>query len=168
MRLALSPIARWRGFWGELAARERVLIGVGLLVLLPVGFYLYVWQPVTAERARLAIRVDQLRGELAQLRADSEEVKRLRMQPPIPAGDTLENTARQAAARFGLSMAPNALTAQGGDRLLVNLDGVAFDAWVRWLGDLGAQGVSLAACKVEALAEPGQVRVKATLARSAS
>jgi type II secretory pathway component PulM len=168
MRLAMSPIARWRGFWGELAARERVLIGVGLLVLLPVGFYLYVWQPVTAERARLAVRVDQLRGELARLRADSEAVKRMRGQPPISTGDTLENAARQAAARFGLAIAPEALTAQGGDRLLVNLNGVAFDAWVRWLGELGAQGVSLLSCKVEALPEPGQVRVKATLARAAS
>lgn len=164
----MSPISRWRGFWDELAARERVLIGVGLLVLLPVGFYLYVWQPVTTERARLAIRVDQLRGELVQLRADSEEVKRLRGQPPISVGDTLENAARQAAARFGLVIAPDALTAQGGGRVLVNLDGVAFDAWVRWLGELGVQGVSLAACKVEALPEPGQVRIKATLARNAS
>jgi type II secretory pathway component PulM len=91
-----------------------------------------------------------------------------RGQAPIAGGDTLENAARQAAARFGLALAPAALTAQSGDRLLVSLDSVAFDAWVRWLGELGAQGVSLAACKVEALPEPGQVRIKATLARNAT
>ncbi len=168
----MNPSARLHAFWDGLATRERMLIAIGLVVLLPVGFYLYIWQPVNAERARLTSRVEQLRSELAQLRADAAEIKRLRAQMPISAqlrnGDTLLAAARQAAARFGLPDLQVALTAQGDDRLLLNLDSVAFDAWMRWLGELGVQGVSLTACKVEALPTPGLVRVKATLARKAS
>lgn len=168
----MTTSARLHAFWDGLAMRERMLIAIGLVVLLPVGFYLYVWQPVNAERARLTTRVEQLRSELAQLRADAAEVKRLRAQTPLSvqlrSGATLEAAARQSAARFGLSDLQGALTAQGQDRLLLDLDSVAFDAWMRWLGDLGVQGVSLTACKVEALPTPGLVRVKATLARKAS
>ncbi len=164
----MSPTLRLREYWSGLAARERMLIGIGLLVLLPVGFYLYVWQPVKVEQARLTGRVEQLRGELAQLRADSDEVKRLRAQAPLRRGDSMEVTARLAAARFGLPEAQGALTTQGGDRLAVNLDSVAFDAWLRWLGELGLQGINLSTCKVEALPTPGLVRVKATLVRKAS
>ena len=165
MTLALP--SRLRDFWGEIAPRERSLIAIGLFVLLPIGFYLYVWQPMHSERARLALRVEQLRGELAQLRADSEEVKRLRGQQPIRGGQTLDASVREAAARFGLSDSIGTLTPQGSDRLAVEMDAAAFDAWLRWVGELGVQGISLTACKVEALPTPGLVRVKATLTRAA-
>lgn len=151
-------------FWAELAPRERYLIGIGLTILLPLALYLYVWQPVQADRERLAIRGAQLRGELEQLRADSAEIKRLRAQAPIDPAVSLERAARQAAARFGLPE-QSGVSSEHGKRLQVDLDNVAFDAWLRWLGELGAQGIGLAACEVEALPASGQVRVKATLIR---
>lgn len=166
MTLALPT--RLRDFWDEIAPRERNLIAIGLLVLLPVGLYLYVWQPMQTERTRLALRVEQLRGEIAQLRADSEEIKRLRGQAPIRSAQTLEASARLAAARFGLADKIGALTPISGDRLSIEMDAAAFDAWLRWIGELGVQGISLAACKVEALPTPGLVRVKATLTRTTS
>jgi general secretion pathway protein M len=164
----MSLSMRFQLFWDGLAARERGLIVFGLAVLLPVGLYLYVWQPVTEERARLATRVQQLRIELTQLRADAEEIKRLQSQMPVRGGNSLEVAARQSAALFGLPDLERGLSARGNDRLEVTLENVAFDAWLRWLGELGVQGVSLAACKVEALPESGRVRIKATLARETS
>jgi general secretion pathway protein M len=164
----MSMPMRFQLFWDGLAARERGLIVFGLAVLLPVGLYLYVWQPVTEERTRLATRVQQLSVELTQLRADAEEIKRLQSQMPVRGGNSLEVVARQSAALFGLPDLEQGLSARGNDRLEVNLENVAFDAWLRWLGELGVQGVSLAACKVEALPESGRVRIKATLARATS
>jgi len=159
-------------YWDGLAARERNLIAAGLLVLLPLTLYFYLWQPLDSERTRLAGRVEQLRGQLTQLRADSEEIKRLRAQAPIRSAQTLEATARLAAVRFQLADKPNdkqiAMTPQGSDRLVVNMESVAFDTWLRWLGELNVQGVSLTACKVEALPTPGLVRAKVTLSRSAT
>ena len=164
----MSLSLRFQLFWDGLAARERGLIVFGLAVLLPIGLYLYIWQPVTEERARLTTRVQQLRVELTQLRADAEEIKRLQSQIPVRGGNSLEVVARQSAALFGLPDMERSLSARGNDRLEVNLESVAFDAWLRWLGELGLQGVSLATCKVEALPEPGMVRIKATLARATS
>lgn len=166
--MTLRLPARLDEAWANLAPRERNLVGIGLLVLLPVALYFYLWQPLAAERARLDTRVAQLRGELAQLRADSEEVKRLRGQVPIRGASTLEATARLAASRFQLEDKLAEVSAQGGDRLVVNMQGVAFDAWLRWVGELGVQGVGLDACKVEALPEAGQVNARATLTRGAS
>jgi len=159
---------RFQDFWDGLAARERNLVAAGLLVLVPLALYLYLWQPLTAERTRLAGRAAQLRGELAQLRGDSEEVKALRAQTPIRSAETLAATVRLAASRFGLAEKLGAMTPQGGDRLEVSMEGVSFDAWLRWVGELGVQGVSLNACKVEALPTAGLVRAKATLSRNAS
>jgi general secretion pathway protein M len=164
----MSLSMRFQLFWDGLAARERGLIVFGLTVLLPVGLYLYVWQPVTEERTRLATRVQQLRIELTQLRTDAEEIKRLQSQMPVRGGNSLEVVARQSAALFGLPDLERGLSARGNDRLEVTLDNVAFDAWLRWLGELGLQGVSLATCKVQSLPTPGQVSVKATLTRTGS
>jgi general secretion pathway protein M len=164
----MSLSMRFQLFWDGLAARERGLIVFGLAVLLPIGLYLYVWQPVTEERARLTTRVQQLRVDLTQLRADAEEIKRLQSQMPVRGSSSLEVVARQSAALFGLPDLERGLSARGNDRLEVTLDSVAFDAWLRWLGELGVQGVTLAGCKVEALPESGMVRIKATLARETS
>jgi type II secretory pathway component PulM len=160
--------AWFQDFLEGLAPRERALLGIGLLVLLPVGLYLYLWQPITAERDRLAVRVGQLRGELVQLRSDGDEVQRLRSQTPIRAAGTLDAIVRLVASRYQLVDKLGTMTPQGNDRLVVNMEGVEFDAWLRWVGELGLQGVSLADCKVEGLPAAGQVRVKATLARSGS
>lgn len=164
----ISLPARFDEAWSNLAPRERNLIAIGLFVLLPVGLYLYLWQPLAVERVRLDARVTQLRGQLAQLRTDSEEVLRLRGQAPIRSASTLEATARLAASRFQLDDKLAEVTPQGGDRLIINMEDVDFDAWLRWIGELGVQGVVVSACEVEAL--PGQERVhaKATLMRGAS
>jgi type II secretory pathway component PulM len=164
----LSVPARLRDTLDGLAPRERNLIMLGLLLLLPVGFYLYVWQPINAERARLTQRVGQLQGELNRLRADSEEIKQLRARMPHRSGDSLETSARAAAARFGLTPQQTVMTAQGSDRLQVNMDNVAFDTWLRWVAELGLQGISLDACKVERLPAAGLVRVRATLKRASA
>jgi len=166
--MTLTLPTRVRDFWDEIAPRERAMISIGLLILLPLGLYLYLWQPMYSERTRLAQRVEQQREQLVQLRADSEEIKRLRSQAPIRSGQTLEASARLAAARFGLADSISNLTAQGGDRISIEMEAAGFDAWLRWVGELGIQGVSLATCKVEALPTPGLVRVKATLTRTSS
>lgn len=154
--------------WANLAPRERNLILIGLLVLMPIGLYFYFWQPLSGERERLRDRVAHLRVELAQLRADGEDVKRLRGLAPIRGAQTLEATARLAASRFQLGDKLGEVSARGSDRLVVTMDGVAFEAWLRWVGELGVQGVALSECKVEALPEAGLVRARATLLRSAS
>ena len=157
--------ARIHDFLDGLAPRERNLLTAGVMILLPLGLYLYLWQPINSERTRLASRVTHLRGELVQLRADSQEVERLRAQHPIQNSQTLEASIRLAATRFGMDDKSATLMPQGKDRLQVNLSSVAFDTWLRWVGELSLQGVSLVACKVEALPASGQVRIQATLTR---
>ncbi|MFZ1909833.1 MAG: type II secretion system protein GspM, partial [Burkholderiales bacterium] len=48
----------------------------------------------------------------------------------------------------------------------VTLGAVRFDSWLRWVADLQAQNVRLAACRIEAMSAPGMVSVHATLRRA--
>ena len=163
----MNPLQRIRLSWDDLAGRERGLIVLGLAVLLPIGFYLYLWQPAQDERERLAVRVQQLRGDLAELRANADEVRRLQAQAPANPELGLEALARQSASRIGLPDAAGTVSAQGNELLRVDLASVEFAVWVRWLGELGSHGVSLSSAEVVALPTPGLVRVKATLRRTA-
>jgi type II secretory pathway component PulM len=159
MTLSRQAMQRWR----DLGGRERRLIVAGLAVLLPVALYLYLWQPMTAQRERLHGQVERLRGEVASLRADAEEIARLRQQPHGGAG--AETQARAAAARQGIADRLASVTAQGGDRLVVEFAAVPFASWLAWLGELGGAGLGVVACVIEPAAQAGEVRVQVTLAR---
>lgn len=159
MTLTQQAVQRWR----DLGGRERRLIVAGLAVLLPVALYLYVWQPMSAQRERLHGQVERLRGEIASLRADAEEIARLRQQPQGSAN--AEAQARAAASRLGIADRLASVTAQGSDRLVVEFAAVPVTPWLAWLGELGAAGLGVAACTIEPAAQPGEVRAQVTLAR---
>ncbi len=161
MTLARHAMQRWR----DLGERERRLIVAGLAVLLPVALYLYLWQPMTAQRERLHGEVERLRGEVASLRADAEEVDRLRRQPHGGTGAGAETQARAAAARQGIADRLASVTAQGSDRLSVEFAAVPFTPWLAWLGELGSTGLGVVTCAIEPAAQAGEVRVQVTLAR---
>lgn len=152
--------------WRRIGARERRLIGIGLAVLLPATLYLYVWQPLTAERAALTRTNERLRVELAGLRADAAEAERLRSLGAIGAGGSPRAAAESAASRFRLDGRMRVEAAPGSAGITVNFENVPFDAWLRWVGELAAQGVNVAASRVEALPVAGQVRASATLTQA--
>lgn len=161
MTVSQQLLQRWR----DLGRRERGLILAGLGVLLPVALYLYLWQPLTTQRERLHDEVQRLRGDLASLRADAEEIARLRQQPQGSPGASAEALARAAAARQGIDDRLGAVTASGNDRLMVEFAAVPFTPWLAWLGELGATGHGVVACDIELAAQPGELRVQVTLAR---
>lgn len=161
MTLSHQAMQRWR----DLGGRERRLMVAGLALLLPVTMYLYLWQPMTAQRERLHGEVERLRGEVASLRADAAEIVRLRQQPPGGSGTDPHAQVRAVAARLGLADRLASVTAQGGDRLAVEFAAVPFTPWLAWLGELGAAGLEVVTCTIEPTAQAGEVRVQVTLAR---
>lgn len=152
-------------FWRRLSAREQVIVGggVGLLVMVALAFY--VWLPLEKERVRLRASLPGLRDEAQQMRANMTEVPKLKsaVKPVLP-GDGLRGMVEQAASSHGLQVTQ--ANPEGNNKLSVTLTAVVFDGWVKWLAALQAQhGVRLESCRVDVLPQPGMVKVQAVLAR---
>ena len=136
-------------------ARIGAIAGLAVLVAL--------WLQADRTRERLALELPRLRGSIAALERDAEEVRRLRAAPaPAPAATTpLASLATNAGGVPGAQIVVL-------DERRVRLTGadVGFAALLEWLGNARAtHGMRVEAARLESLA-PGRVRADLTLARS--
>lgn len=157
---------RFQQFWMQASPRERWLITGGLGLLLVVVLFFYVWQPVVRDRQKLRASLPQLRTNAEQMRLYAAEVARLKK---LPASDALPNggirgVVEKSAVSFKLRDSMSQVSVEGDGRISITMDTVAFDNWVGWLGHLQEQyRIRLESCRVEALPQPGMVRIKAVL-----
>lgn len=156
----------WQARWQKLAPRERQVISWGGAVLLAGVMYAYLWQPLSADRAKLRATLPQLRSNAAAIAAQSEEVRQLRNNPRV----SLSGPALLAAiqrdideARVGGNSAQISLLDES--RSSITFQKVSFESWTELTSHLqNNQYIRLESCTVAALAEPGVVRVQAIMA----
>lgn len=153
-------------FWIQGSPRERWLISGGLGFLLIALLFLYVWQPVVRDRQKLRANLPQLRMSAEQMRLSSAEVARLKTLPPsvaLPNGG-VRGAIEESAVAFSLRDSISQVGVEGEGRISISMASAPFDNWVRWIGHLQEQyRIRLESCKVEALPQPGMVRIKAVL-----
>lgn len=158
---------RFQQFWMQASPRERWLIGGGFCLLLIAVLFFYVWQPVVRDRQKLRANLPQLRTHAEQMRLNEAEVGRLKTLPAsaaLPKGG-IRGAVENSAAAFKLRDSMSQVSVEGDGRISFSMAPVSFDNWVRWLGHLQEQyRIRLESCRVEALPQPGMVRVKAVLA----
>lgn len=161
---------RFRHFWKQASPRERWLIGGGFGLLLLVVLIFYVWQPVDRDRQKLRANLPQLRANAEQMRLNAAEVVRLKTlssSASLPNGG-IRSAVEKSAETFKLRDSMSQVSMEGDGRISILMATVSFDAWVRWLGHLQEQyRIRLESCRVEALPQPGMVRIKAVLAGKA-
>jgi len=76
----------------------------------------------------------------------------------------LRDAAEQTASAHGLQLSQ--ANPEGNGKLNVTLAAVPFDGWVKWLATLQVQqAIRLDTCRVEALPQPGMVKVRVVLSR---
>lgn len=154
----------WLAFWKERSSRERRAIGGGLTVLLLAALYAYLWQPMNDQRQRMRARLPELRAQAATMRSLAPEVPRLkamRMVAAIPAGG-LQGALETAARAEGMHDAISQISPQPGNRARVVLAAVNFDQLLKWVAHLQTQSrVHLESCHIEALEQPGMVKIEA-------
>lgn len=152
--------------WQSRTPRERIVVTI-LAVILGIALYVWLLQSGGRARARLQANVVTLRAEAAGLEQQALELERLRATPVTPAsrGDLGEQVQAQVDAA-GLGHALAKLDAQDADRVVVSFGAVGFADWLNWIASLNSQHVRLAACRIEALPEPGMVGASATLQRN--
>lgn len=153
-------------FWNQRTAAERRTITIGGGTLVIALIYAFVWHPLQQERNRLQASLPQLRTAAAQFHADAAEVVRLRASAPKQSqskGD-LQAAIESAAARTGLGK-PAQLNPLDSGRARIAYNVAAFDAWIKWLKIMQTeQAVRVESLAINALAEPGMVKIQAVLA----
>lgn len=158
---------RLRQFWQQCSPRERWMTGCGLAMVLAALMYFYAWQPLGRERHRLRASLPQLRANAERMHLSAAEAARLKALPSsasLPQGG-IRDAVEQSAAAYKLRDSISQISAEGGGRLGITMAAVSFDSWARWLGQMQAQyRIRLESCRVEALPQPGMVRVQAVLA----
>jgi type II secretory pathway component PulM len=154
-----------RNFWQERSERERwIAAGAGALTLALILFF-FVWQPINQERLRLHKRVPELQATLQRMQAQAHEVKSLQSRPkPV----SLELALEESSKEIGLSNLKGAFRSDGPDRVRININTIEFNKWMAWMGKLqNERAIRIESAHVEALPEPGMVKINSLLTSSA-
>jgi len=153
-------------FWRERSAREQLVLGAGIAIVLALLGYGWLWQPMVADLDRLDEQLPRLRAQAEQMQRAGDEIARLRARPPGGAIDPSQLAAlitRSAASHqlTGLRIAPE--TERRG--IQVSMDRARFNAWLAWIDELHrTHRLVVTNVRVHALDAPGMVRIEAEFA----
>ena len=151
--------------WRALQPRERVALASGsLLALLMLGYAL-LWVPMQRDVARLSVLVPKEHVQLLTMRAQAQEIARLRALAPAStnAGNLL-TTLERSALEHQLRQYITRMEPDPSNGVRVSLDAVAFDALLRWLADLQRDAsVQAHNVSITAQAQPGMVNARLLL-----
>ena len=161
-----------RDWFDNLEAREQVFVAGGSIFAVIALIYVLVWMPLDRNHMQLATRVDNWQRSLAELSQLSPLVANGQAaRPAIPGGSqqapiiivdqTLRNRGLEQFRRRSQPTTSNGIR--------VELEGIAFDELVLWLGDLSEDyEMHVQAGSVSAVTQagPGRVNASFTLERA--
>lgn len=156
-------------WWQQLASRERMMIGWGGAGLLLALVYAYLWLPLDAERHKLRAGLPAQRAAAAGMRLQADEVLRLKAlaKAPMPGG-ALHSALQQAVQESSLGEKGFQLAMLDERRASAAWPAISFDAWTMLVVKLqNSQHIRLDSAAIDALPEPGMVRVQAVFASGA-
>lgn len=73
----------WRARWQSLDTRVQRMVVVGAALLALAMLWAYVWLPAARGRAQLGERIPVMSTQLATMRTQAEEIRRLNSLPPV-------------------------------------------------------------------------------------
>lgn len=152
-------------FWQARNPRERSILQVGAGILLIAVLYGFIWQPGEKARARYAKSIPVLRAQLARMRVQSSEIKRLQ-QDATPSLDSahLRQDILSSATRNRLRDNVHSLTVSSAGEIHLLMQNVPFDGWIQWLSTLQRENrLRLTGATLQESTPSGGVTVDATL-----
>ncbi len=153
---------RLRNAWNSLQSRERLIVGVGAVVLSALLGYSTVWVPAQRDLSNLRINVPKQRTQLALMRVQARQVAQLRGSAPsrIASGNLLTKL-EQSAQNRGLRENITRMEPDETNSVRLSLDSVDFNALLRWLKELQIQnGIRPETATVTAQSDPGLVNAR--------
>jgi general secretion pathway protein M len=156
--------------WAALTASEQRMVKWGALIVLPILFYLLLWQPAHTHVAKLQTSVPLMRAQLAQIQAQAVEVQTLRQgaHPAVLEGDALRRIVVGAAEAAGWA-APILVIEQADKQAVrVSAESIAFASWIKFLREIdSAHHIRADSLTVTPTPTTGMVKVSATLTNGA-
>lgn len=134
-------------FWIERAPRERLVLGVGGVLLAAVLLYLMLIEPAWTGIGRLERSLPQQRTQAAELDALLGEVKGLRSQPQVAtvSPSEVKGAIEASLGRAGLKMTRMIPLSEGD--LQLTFSNVPYGTWASWLAgierELGARATTV-------------------------
>lgn len=155
-------------WWNTLGTRERLMLGGGALLLVPLLVWLLVWHPLARGVQRLETEVAAQREGLQWMRNAAAELQQLRGSGAQASaglgGRSLLAVVDQSARAAGLGNGLKRIEPDSATAVRARLEGVPFDAVVKWLDELSRKfGVLATLVSIERVAGAGQVNIRLTL-----
>lgn len=160
---AREIIAALKAWFEGRAPREKNLLIVGGALLLAAFVYDVLWEPAFEGRAHIAASMPALEGQLLDLQAQGEVVRRLRANVAIRtlSGAALRDALAGSLADAGIAGAQLTMVGKG---VQVDAKNVPFDAWMTWLDQIRRTNhMRVVNTLATGEAQPGRATVSATL-----
>ena len=132
-----------RSRWDALAPRERGLLALGAAFVVGVLLYVLAWEPLAQSREALRLQVQAGETDLAWMRAAAPIVRERAASAPAPLvndGRSLLARADASAREAGLGNTLLQVEPVSNRQVRVRFQGTSFDALMRWVEALSAQG----------------------------
>ena len=152
-------------FWDAASARERSLVGFGVLVLALAMVWVVVWQPMVADTERLTRERARNSAVLLAAHADAEELAGLQRSPASSRNGDARAAIERVLAERGLRPMLTSLEVQDG-RVHATFATMRFDALVGVLDTLAKNdGIFPIEMTLTPRVDPGTLRAELTLSR---
>ena len=153
-------------YWDIRSVQERTVLKALAGVAAPFLLYFVLWQPSHTAVGKLRISVPQLATEAERMKAQADEVEKLRHRPKPALMDAaaLKTAVENSALRNNLAEAISAITLQEPNAVRITFVAISFEQWLGWLRSLQQeQQIRAESVSVAMLTQPGMVKISATL-----
>ena len=138
--------------------REKIIVGLALLVMLGLGIHAFVIEPYQQRVADLAAEIEQQRADLNWMRSAVANL------PAAGSGSvtaqisgTLANFIDQAVKRQGLSGQLSQMSPIGTDEIRMRYNAVDFNRLVGFIAQVNSSGLEIKDIRISAAEDPGIV-----------
>ncbi|TXH03530.1 MAG: type II secretion system protein M [Nevskiaceae bacterium] len=167
MNAYLTALQDW--FRG-LAARERVMVASCAVVVAVTVLFLGIWEPLVKAHRKYEVDLAAARAlgqRLEVIAAQAQSAHGTSGAAPVATGLSLLSAVDQAGKSGVLTKPLTRIQPEGDNEVKVWIDGVSFDALLRWIGELELRyGIDAQSVDIEKDATPGQVNARLSLVRS--
>ena len=153
-----------RRHWNARSPKERLIAYGAGSVLLATLLYLVLLGPGLTARNQLTTRLPLLRAQLDDMQQQQKEIVVLRKKlgTASQSGD-VKTLLQTSAARTSFVGSVDRLDAVSSDKAIMRAAPVVFDDWLAWVEKLQREfGIRLDTSRINALDQPGLVRIEAT------
>lgn len=162
----MSRINELKAWYLSLQQREQQILAAGTVFVLVTIIYLGLLNPYFNSRKHLEADIADKQNEVAWMEPAAAQLQALRGQQPsgIPAGQSLLAVVSRAAGDAGFNTAMKQAQTDSDGSVRLQLQGVAFDNLIRWLGTMHRQyGISAKELMAQRAAAAGNVDATLTL-----